>query len=99
MCLQRNYIIKSYFPSLGEIAITAGLIAAPMFIYRVCVFIFPVLGSRPRAMAPMLFILIGVWMFLFGMTLEPKVSLAAIVTIVTGAAVYHFRLSSTGSST
>ncbi len=49
-------------------------------------------------LVPLLFILIGVWMFLFGMTLEPKVSLAAIVTIVTGAAVYHFRLSSTESS-
>lgn len=41
---------------------------------------------------PLVFILVGVWMFVFGMTLEPKVSLAAIVTIVTGAAVYHFRL-------
>jgi APA family basic amino acid/polyamine antiporter len=41
---------------------------------------------------PALFIIVGLWMFLFGMTLEPKVSFAAILTIATGAAVYHFRL-------
>lgn len=41
---------------------------------------------------PALFVLVSLWMFLFGMTLEPKVSLAAILTVATGAAIYHFRL-------
>lgn len=53
------YIIKSYFPALGEIAITVGLIATLMFVYRVIVFIFPVLGSHPKAMAPMALILLA----------------------------------------
>ncbi len=41
---------------------------------------------------PGVFVLVGAWMFLFGMTLEPRVTLAAIATITTGAAVYHFRI-------
>lgn len=41
---------------------------------------------------PMVFVLVGAWMFLFGMTLEPRVTLAAILTVATGAAVYHFRI-------
>ncbi len=47
------YIIKSYFPALGEVFITAGLIAGLMLLYRIFVFIFPVLGARPKQMAPM----------------------------------------------
>jgi len=46
------YIIKSYFPSLGELFITCGLIAALMFMYRVFVSIFPVLGAQPKEMIP-----------------------------------------------
>ena len=46
-------------------------------------------------LAPLLFILVGVWIFIFGMTLEPKVSLVAVATIVTGAAVYHIHLRKT----
>ena len=42
-------------------------------------------------LTPVLFILVGVWMTIFGMTLQPIVSAAAMLTIVTGAAVYHFR--------
>jgi octaheme c-type cytochrome (tetrathionate reductase family) len=42
------YVIESYFPALGEIFITIGLVASLMFTYRVCVAIFPVLGSVPR---------------------------------------------------
>ncbi len=61
------YKIVSYFPALGEIFITVGLIAALMFLYRVFVFIFPVLGSRPKEMAPMvlvfLFLSITMWPF------------------------------------
>ena len=48
------YVIESYFPALGEIFITVGLVAGLMFLYRVFVFIFPVLGARPKEMAPMI---------------------------------------------
>ncbi|MFN3325171.1 MAG: APC family permease [Bryobacteraceae bacterium] len=41
---------------------------------------------------PAVFVLVGCWMILFGMTLNPKVSFAGVVTIAAGAAVYHFRL-------
>jgi APA family basic amino acid/polyamine antiporter len=41
---------------------------------------------------PAAFVLLGLWMTVYGMMLEPKVSLAAVLTIATGAAVYHFRL-------
>jgi APA family basic amino acid/polyamine antiporter len=41
---------------------------------------------------PMIFILVGAWMTLFGVTLEPKISGAAAATIATGALVYHFRI-------
>ena len=44
------YKLVSYFPSLGEMFITIGLIATLMFIYRVCVTIFPVLGKDPAKM-------------------------------------------------
>jgi Ni/Fe-hydrogenase subunit HybB-like protein len=40
------YKITAYFPALGEIFITVGLIATLMFLYRVFVFIFPVLGTH-----------------------------------------------------
>jgi APA family basic amino acid/polyamine antiporter len=43
-------------------------------------------------MIPLLFILVGAWMTIFGMTLEPKISLAAVATVITGAVVYHFRI-------
>ena len=40
---------------------------------------------------PVFFIVVGAWMFLFGLAQQPKVALAAIATVVTGALVYHFR--------
>jgi APA family basic amino acid/polyamine antiporter len=43
---------------------------------------------------PLAFILVGLWMTVYGIMLQPKVSLAAIVTIATGALAYHFRLRS-----
>ena len=46
------YQLTKYFPALGEIFITVGLIATLMFLYRVCVFIFPVLGAKPEKMSP-----------------------------------------------
>jgi len=48
------YKIVSYFPALGELFITVGLIASLMFLYRVFVFIFPVLGKQPSKMSPTL---------------------------------------------
>ena len=44
------YKLTSYFPSVGEMFITAALIATLMFMYRVAVFIFPVLGAHPHEM-------------------------------------------------
>jgi APA family basic amino acid/polyamine antiporter len=41
---------------------------------------------------PVVFILVGVWMTIQGLQLKPYISLAAVVTLVTGALVYHFRL-------
>ena len=37
---------------------------------------------------------VGVWMIVRGVELKPFVSLAAVVTIATGALVYHLRLKS-----
>ncbi|MBW2428762.1 MAG: Ni/Fe-hydrogenase cytochrome b subunit, partial [Deltaproteobacteria bacterium] len=45
------YMLVKYFPALGEIFITVGLIATLMFMYRVFVFIFPVLGAQPKKMS------------------------------------------------
>jgi len=41
---------------------------------------------------PLFFVLIGIWMTIFGMTFRPTISAAAIITIAAGAAVYHFRI-------
>lgn len=41
---------------------------------------------------PALFVLVGAWMTVYGMLLQPKVSIAAGATILLGAAVHHFRL-------
>jgi uncharacterized membrane protein YccF (DUF307 family) len=40
---------------------------------------------------PVLFILVGGWMTVYGFLLQPKVSLAAVITVAVGAAVYHSR--------
>jgi len=45
---QPPYAETSYFPSIGELAITAGLISALMFLYRVAVSYLPVLSSRDQ---------------------------------------------------
>lgn len=41
---------------------------------------------------PLLFILPGIWMTIYGMLLQPAISAAAAVTLISGALVYHFRL-------
>jgi APA family basic amino acid/polyamine antiporter len=43
---------------------------------------------------PVLFILVGLWMTVQGLQFKPFVSLAAAITLVMGALVYHFRLRS-----
>lgn len=41
---------------------------------------------------PLFFIVVGVWMTIYGMLLEPKVSLVAVFTVLTGALFYRIRL-------
>lgn len=43
---QPPFAEKPYFPAIGELAITAGLIATLMFAYRLCVTYLPVLSTR-----------------------------------------------------
>jgi len=62
------YVIKSYFPSVGEVAISVGFVAALMFLYRVFVFVFPVLGERPRKMSTAVLLLLGISALLWGRT-------------------------------
>jgi APA family basic amino acid/polyamine antiporter len=54
---------------------------------RVVSFAYPLL--------PALFLLVGGWMTVYGMMMQPKVSLAAALTVAVGAVVYHFRVSRT----
>lgn len=42
------YQLKVYFPAIGEIAITVALVAGLMFLFRVFVTIFPVLGVQGK---------------------------------------------------
>jgi len=46
------YSTTSYFPSIGEISITVGFIAAEVLVYRLFVMIFPVIGQPLRKMSP-----------------------------------------------
>lgn len=47
---------------------------------------------------PVLFLLVGVWMIVLGIQQKPVISTVAVVTIVTGALVYHFRLRRTAAT-
>ena len=47
---QPPYAVKSYFPSFGEIAVTVGLIATLMLVYRALVTYLPVI-SHPELTA------------------------------------------------
>jgi APA family basic amino acid/polyamine antiporter len=40
---------------------------------------------------PALFVVVGGWMTVYGVMLQPKVSLAAALTVAAGATVYHLR--------
>lgn len=46
---------------------------------------------------PAFFILVGVWMTIFGMTFRPTISAIAVLTVATGALVYHFRIRRSGT--
>jgi len=74
---------------------TAVLSVASLFVFRrrtdwqrlsVVSFLFPLL--------PAAFVILGVWMTIYGMLLEPKVSLAAILTLGTGALAYRYYIRS-----
>jgi APA family basic amino acid/polyamine antiporter len=43
-------------------------------------------------LVPAVFIMVGAWMTLFGLTLEPKVSFFAVLTIAAGGLLYHWRI-------
>ncbi len=45
---QPPFAESSYFPAIGEMAVTAALIAGVMFLYRLFITIFPVLSARRR---------------------------------------------------
>jgi APA family basic amino acid/polyamine antiporter len=45
-------------------------------------------------LVPAIFVITGSWMTIYGITLQSRVSLAAILTVVFGALVYHFRIRS-----
>jgi APA family basic amino acid/polyamine antiporter len=43
-------------------------------------------------LVPALFVLVGIWMTLFGLTLQPRISIIAVAVVVVGALVFHFRI-------
>jgi basic amino acid/polyamine antiporter, APA family len=45
-------------------------------------------------LVPILFLIPEVWIVIFGVQRKPYISLATVVTMVTGALVYHFRVRS-----
>jgi basic amino acid/polyamine antiporter, APA family len=73
---------------------TAALAVASIFVFRrrrpdwqklsVVSFAYP--------LVPLIFILTGTWMTIYGITQQTRVSLIAIGTIIAGALVYHFRI-------
>ena len=62
------YKITAYFPAMGEIFITVGLIATLMLLYRVFVFILPVLGAHHQkwTLSLILMMLLSAVFFSFG---------------------------------
>jgi APA family basic amino acid/polyamine antiporter len=45
-------------------------------------------------LVPVMFVLVGLWVTYQGIVLRPYISLAAVITVATGALVYHLRLKS-----
>jgi len=48
---QPPYVVKTYFPSIGEFSVTAGLVSALILLYRLAVTCFPVITQSARARA------------------------------------------------
>jgi len=48
---QPPFAQNSYFPAIGEMAVTAALIAGVMFLYRLFITIFPVLSARRQELS------------------------------------------------
>ena len=48
------YPVKSYFPSIFEMAVTIGLISMLVLVYRAIVMIFPVIQAHPQESSPSL---------------------------------------------
>jgi Ni/Fe-hydrogenase subunit HybB-like protein len=46
------YAVKSYFPSIGEISVTVGMIALLILLYRAAVLIFPVISLPDKKLVP-----------------------------------------------
>lgn len=46
------YAVKSYFPSVGEISVTVGMIALLILLYRAAVLIFPVISKPDKKLVP-----------------------------------------------
>jgi len=53
------YMMERYVPAIGEIAITVGLVAALIFLYRVCITVFPVLTAHKNGTAKAAVILLA----------------------------------------
>ncbi len=78
------------------LSFTAALAVASLFVFRrrhpdwqklkVVSFAWP--------LVPLVFILMSLWMTVFGLVLQPRISGIALATVVLGALVYHFRIRS-----
>ncbi len=73
---------------------TAVLAVASIFVFRRRRPDWQRLGvvSFAYPLVPLTFVLMGAWMTVYGITLQTRVSLLAIGTILAGALVYHFRI-------
>ncbi|HYP08333.1 MAG TPA: amino acid permease [Bryobacteraceae bacterium] len=73
---------------------TAVLAVASIFVFRRRRPDWQKLGvvSFAYPLVPAIFVLMGAWMTIYGITLQTRVSLLAIGTIALGALVYHFRV-------
>jgi APA family basic amino acid/polyamine antiporter len=77
----------------------ATITVSTLFVYRrrpgwqqlpVVSFAFP--------LVPLLFMVVGIWMTLFGLTLEPNVASISVATVVAGALVYHLHIRRKGAA-
>jgi hypothetical protein len=48
-------------------------------------------------LVPATYLLVGAWMIYYGFMLRPAISAAAVLTLITGAVVYHVRLRTGGA--